>query len=125
MRTVRSFCARSAPRGQMLPSLKLNCDQSDSQLRLVSRHELGRIPSLNCLQLCSIEQAYLAQTCRGGLRREERKIGPEQDLRRRHQFGERRQWVDGHGIGRIIVEPLHIVGGASRKTWLQILACGE
>jgi len=52
------------------------------------------------LQLRGIEEAYLAQTCRSGLRREERKIGPEQDLCRRHQFGERRQRVDGHGIGR-------------------------
>jgi len=97
----------------------------DSHLRLVFRHQLGCIPSLDRLQLRGIEQAYLAQTCRSGLCREERKIGPEQDLCRCHQFGERRQRVDGHGIGRIVVEPFHIVGGASRKPWLQILTCGE
>jgi hypothetical protein len=53
-----------------------------SHLCLVFRHQLGCIPSLNRLQLRGIEQAYLAQTCRSGLCRDERKIGPEQDLRR-------------------------------------------
>src|SRR5262249_26084256 len=77
------------------------------------------------VEIWGIEQGYLAQTCRRGLCREERKIGTEQDLRRRYQFGERRQRVDGHRIDSIVVEPLHIVGGAFGKPWLQILACGE
>ncbi len=37
-------------------------------LRLVSRHELGRILSFDRLQVSGAEQVDLAQTCRGGLR---------------------------------------------------------
>ena len=58
-------------------------------------------------------------------RRAERIVGPEQDLRRLHQLGERRQRIDRGGARSVVAESLHVMGRPQRQPRLQVLARGE